>query len=127
MTLAIFDLDNTLIAGDSDHLWGEFLIDQGIDKAKTFAEMIEAEPDFELVTRPELNILTYRYCPEDVRQALAMADELQFIGADPFSGAAGDVRFKNNTLSVDIDGDQSADFAVELPGVKSLKGSNLIL
>jgi HAD superfamily hydrolase (TIGR01490 family) len=24
--LAIFDLDNTLIAGDSDHAWGEFLI-----------------------------------------------------------------------------------------------------
>lgn len=30
MTLAIFDLDNTLIAGDSDHAWGEFLIDQGL-------------------------------------------------------------------------------------------------
>jgi phosphoserine phosphatase len=30
MTLAIFDLDNTLIAGDSDHLWGEFLCDHGI-------------------------------------------------------------------------------------------------
>ena len=30
MTLAIFDLDNTLIAGDSDHLWGEFLIERGI-------------------------------------------------------------------------------------------------
>lgn len=29
MSLAIFDLDNTLIAGDSDHLWGEFLIEQG--------------------------------------------------------------------------------------------------
>lgn len=29
MTLAIFDLDNTLIAGDSDHAWGQFLIDQG--------------------------------------------------------------------------------------------------
>ena len=26
MTLAIFDLDNTLIAGDSDHSWGEFLV-----------------------------------------------------------------------------------------------------
>lgn len=25
MSLAIFDLDNTLIAGDSDHSWGEFL------------------------------------------------------------------------------------------------------
>lgn len=26
MSLAIFDLDNTLIGGDSDHLWGEFLV-----------------------------------------------------------------------------------------------------
>ena len=30
MTLAIFDLDNTLIAGDSDYLWGQYLVDQGI-------------------------------------------------------------------------------------------------
>ncbi len=30
MRLAIFDLDNTLLAGDSDHLWGEFLIAQGL-------------------------------------------------------------------------------------------------
>ncbi len=30
MSLAIFDLDNTLIAGDSDFLWGQFLVDQGI-------------------------------------------------------------------------------------------------
>ena len=30
MALAIFDLDNTLIAGDSDYLWGVFLAEQGI-------------------------------------------------------------------------------------------------
>ena len=30
MGLALFDLDNTLIAGDSDYLWGCFLIEQGI-------------------------------------------------------------------------------------------------
>lgn len=29
MALAIFDLDNTLIAGDSDHSWGEFLVLNG--------------------------------------------------------------------------------------------------
>jgi HAD superfamily hydrolase (TIGR01490 family) len=29
LSLAIFDLDNTLIAGDSDYLWGEFLIERG--------------------------------------------------------------------------------------------------
>ncbi|MFO7992817.1 MAG: putative pyridoxal-dependent aspartate 1-decarboxylase [Marinobacter sp.] len=55
----------------------EILIDQGIDKAKTFAEMINAEADFELITEPELNILTYRYCPEKAQQALSVADSLQ--------------------------------------------------
>ncbi|MDO9268180.1 MAG: HAD family hydrolase [Methylobacter sp.] len=35
MSLAIFDLDNTLIADDSDYLWGQFLVDQGIvDKSR---------------------------------------------------------------------------------------------
>jgi HAD superfamily hydrolase (TIGR01490 family) len=28
--LAIFDLDNTLLEGDSDYLWGRFLIEQGV-------------------------------------------------------------------------------------------------
>ncbi len=28
--LAIFDLDNTLLAGDSDHAWGDFLVERGI-------------------------------------------------------------------------------------------------
>jgi HAD superfamily hydrolase (TIGR01490 family) len=30
MALAIFDLDNTLLAGDSDYLWGQFLVEKGI-------------------------------------------------------------------------------------------------
>ncbi|MEH6575580.1 MAG: HAD family hydrolase [Amphritea sp.] len=30
MSLAIFDLDNTLLNGDSDHAWGEFLCEKGI-------------------------------------------------------------------------------------------------
>lgn len=35
MRLAIFDLDNTLLAGDSDHLWGEFLCANGyVDAAQ---------------------------------------------------------------------------------------------
>lgn len=29
MRLAVFDLDNTLLAGDSDHLWGQWLIENG--------------------------------------------------------------------------------------------------
>ena len=30
VTLAIFDLDNTLLNGDSDYLWGQFLAQQGL-------------------------------------------------------------------------------------------------
>jgi HAD superfamily hydrolase (TIGR01490 family) len=30
MALALFDLDNTLLSGDSDYLWGNFLVEQGI-------------------------------------------------------------------------------------------------
>lgn len=30
MTLAIFDLDNTLIGGDSDNLWGQYLCENGL-------------------------------------------------------------------------------------------------
>ena len=30
MELALFDLDNTLLAGDSDYLWGRYLVDRGL-------------------------------------------------------------------------------------------------
>jgi len=36
MALAIFDLDNTLIAGDSDHSWGEFLVTEGLVDQQSF-------------------------------------------------------------------------------------------
>ena len=30
MNLAIFDLDNTLLGGDSDYLWGKFLVEKAL-------------------------------------------------------------------------------------------------
>ena len=36
MSLAIFDLDNTLLRGDSDHAWGEFLVEQGVVDRERF-------------------------------------------------------------------------------------------
>lgn len=38
MTLALFDLDNTLLAGDSDHAWGEFLIAKGLVDAVAYQQ-----------------------------------------------------------------------------------------
>ena len=52
----------------------ELLIDMGIERARTFAGMIRRHPDFELTSVPELNILTYRYCPAGVQRALAGAE-----------------------------------------------------
>jgi len=36
LALAIFDLDNTLLAGDSDYLWGTFLTERGIVDGEEF-------------------------------------------------------------------------------------------
>ena len=36
MSLALFDLDNTLIAGDSDHAWGEFLVSKELVDAEEY-------------------------------------------------------------------------------------------
>jgi HAD superfamily hydrolase (TIGR01490 family) len=39
MRLALFDLDNTLLAGDSDYEWGQFLVDRGVlDRASYEAQ-----------------------------------------------------------------------------------------
>jgi glutamate decarboxylase len=55
----------------------ELLIDLGIERANSFAQMILQCPDFELTNEPQLNILTYRYCPKHVQQALAQAGDEQ--------------------------------------------------
>lgn len=42
MTLALFDLDNTLLHGDSDHEWGNFLIKKNIVDAVSYRATNEA-------------------------------------------------------------------------------------
>lgn len=57
MALAIFDLDNTLLGGDSDHAWGEFLIQQGIVDSAAFKARNDAfYADYQ---RGELDIMAY--------------------------------------------------------------------
>ncbi|NVN98578.1 MAG: putative pyridoxal-dependent aspartate 1-decarboxylase [Geobacteraceae bacterium] len=51
----------------------ELLVDMGIERARTFARLINQHPDFQLTSEPELNILTYRYCPGKVQEALQSA------------------------------------------------------
>lgn len=42
MNLALFDLDYTLLAGDSDHAWGQFLVDSGIVDGDEFKKKNDA-------------------------------------------------------------------------------------
>lgn len=57
----------------------ELLINQSIEKAKYFAELIKQQDDFELISEPELCLLTYRYIPPMVRQALQQASPEQRV------------------------------------------------
>lgn len=52
----------------------EMLINQAIEKAEYFADLISQHEDFELITRPELCLLTYRFAPKAVQALLARND-----------------------------------------------------
>lgn len=56
--LTIFDLDNTLIGGDSDHLWGEFLIAQGLVDASEHRAKNDAF--YQQYQQGNLDILAYQ-------------------------------------------------------------------
>ncbi|MDX9873275.1 MAG: HAD family hydrolase [Spongiibacteraceae bacterium] len=57
MRLAIFDLDNTLLNGDSDHAWGQFLVDKGVVDADVYREANDRF--YHLYQRGELDIHAY--------------------------------------------------------------------
>lgn len=63
MKLAIFDLDNTLLAGDSDHAWGEFLCDRGyVDPVEYRARNDQFYTDY---VAGQLDVLAYQnFCQE---------------------------------------------------------------
>ncbi len=52
----------------------ELLIDMGIERARQFAALIEEHPNFELMTAPQLNILTYRFNPDWLQELLPRLD-----------------------------------------------------
>ena len=69
---------NSLILDSALKIMGSrgyaLLIDHGIETARKFADEIEKRPDFNLVTPPELNILTYRLCPLDLKNQLVQGN-----------------------------------------------------
>jgi glutamate decarboxylase len=74
---------NSLILDSALKIMGSrgyaLLIDHGIETARKFAEEIEKRSDFQLITSPELNILTYRLSPFDLQKKLAESDMEQTL------------------------------------------------
>jgi len=74
---------NSLILDSALKIMGSrgyaLLIDHGIETAREFAGEIKKRPDFQLVTPPELNILTYRLFPADLQKQIMAADVEQAI------------------------------------------------
>lgn len=52
----------------------ELLIDQSIEKAKLFAALIAEQDDFEVISEPQLCLLTYRFIPAKVKQVISHAN-----------------------------------------------------
>ena len=79
--LALFDLDNTLLAGDSDHAWGEFLIERGLVDADRHRTDTDAHYQNYLAGNLEQAEQNYRralnHNPEQVGSLLGMA-EIEF-------------------------------------------------
>lgn len=51
----------------------EILINNSLEKARYFADLVNQHQEFELVSKPELCLLTYRYVPQTVQIAMANA------------------------------------------------------
>ncbi|MBC2703792.1 pyridoxal-dependent aspartate 1-decarboxylase PanP [Desulfobacula sp.] len=70
---------NSLILDSALKIMGSkgyaLMIEHGIEIAGQFAKMIEQRPLFQLVTKPQLNILTYRIVPVDMQKKLETADK----------------------------------------------------
>lgn len=72
MGLALFDLDNTLLEGDSDHLWGQYLVEAGIvDRAEYeqanqifYEQYLAGELDIEAFCQFAFKPLTDHSLPE---------------------------------------------------------------
>ena len=67
MALAIFDLDNTLLAGDSDYLWGRFLVQKGAVDGERYER--ENERFYQLYKEGRLDIFEFlRFSLAPLRQ-----------------------------------------------------------
>ncbi len=92
MALALFDLDNTLLAGDSDYLWGEFLTEQGIVDAQLYAS--ENQRFYEEYKKGTLDIHEFQAFSQqplvhnDIHKMLSLRDQFLKEKIEPIMSPA---------------------------------------
>ncbi len=75
MTLALFDLDNTLLAGDSDHAWGAFIVTKGMaDRATHEIKNNQFYRDYQMGTLDPWEYQNFALQPLRGRSVAAMQD-----------------------------------------------------
>jgi len=106
MRLAIFDLDHTLLAGDSDHLWGEYMIERGLverehhkrQNDRFYADYQKGTLDIAAYTRFALEPLV-RLGPE---QLLPMRDQFIRDVIEPIVAPAAPVLLERHRIQGDV-------------------------
>ncbi len=77
---------NSLILDSALKIMGSrgyaLMIEHGIETAQHFAKMIQKRSLFQLITKPQLNILTYRFVPQKIQKKLKTVDKKQRQGID---------------------------------------------
>ena len=76
MELALFDLDNTLLSGDSDYEWAQFLIEQGVLERASLKKANAVKPGDLLFRRAQQEIPAI-----DLAQALYIGDRMRDVEA----------------------------------------------
>ena len=115
--------DKIIGKGDKDILTGGTKSDQfiynSINDSGTTYQARDVITDFEPIDKINLSKI-------DADPLASGNQTLVFIGSDQFS-EAGQVRFSNGFLSVDIDGDLTSDMSIKLKNVTEFNSGSLIL
>ena len=63
----------------------------------------------------------------DANSTLSGNQAFSFVGANAFTGVAGELRYQNGQLQGDVDGNSNSDFTIELTGSPTLAATDFIL
>lgn len=113
--LALFDLDNTLLAGDSDHAWGEFLIAKGLVDAEAHQQRNDAF--YETYKANQLDIHAYVEFTLGPVTAMSAAEQCQL--REEYFAACIEAMMTPASLELVANHQRAGDFCVIITATNS--------